>query len=100
MHSLTVNKQISQNASLIDPSIWRLFLEIWENKKKMKPLELSVEKQETLLCKMAELKRNQFFWISTLNHWWQKNIIQVVTNTMPNPMSKNNTDNLSQHLIK
>lgn len=57
------------------------------------PLEQSIEKQDTLFCKMFELKRNQFFQFFTLNQWWEKNITQVVTDTMPNPMSRNNTDN-------
>lgn len=65
--------------------------------RKIKPVGLSVEKQETLLCKMFELKRNRFFWIFSL---WAGDDISNILRAVTDPMPKNNTDNLIQHLIK
>lgn len=65
--------------------------------RKIKPVGLSVEKQETLLCKMFELKRNRFFWIFSL---WTGDDISNILRAVTDPKPKNNTDNLIQHLIK
>ena len=69
-------------------------------RKKLKPLELSVEKTESFIVSDVWTKEKSVLQSFDFELAMTKILIQIVTNTLPNPMSKNNTDNLFQHLIK